>query len=102
MNILQLKNHSLKIPDIIYLLFLPFLLEKSFKYVLFNCVFPALPLLSHSHQEVHTDLDTQLLRKKRMAQAEKNTCQLFIQTDHLFFKYYKSREAVIAQVTHRK
>uniref|UniRef100_A0AAX7TPX9 Disintegrin and metalloproteinase domain-containing protein 10 n=1 Tax=Astatotilapia calliptera TaxID=8154 RepID=A0AAX7TPX9_ASTCA len=50
-------------------------------------------------KEVHTDLDTQLLRKKRMAQAEKNTCQLFIQTDHLFFKYYKSREAVIAQIS---
>uniref|UniRef100_A0A669BRN1 Disintegrin and metalloproteinase domain-containing protein 10 n=1 Tax=Oreochromis niloticus TaxID=8128 RepID=A0A669BRN1_ORENI len=50
-------------------------------------------------QEVHTELDTQLLRKKRMAQAEKNTCQLFIQTDHLFYKYYKSREAVIAQIS---
>lgn len=35
-----------------------------------------------------------------MAQAEKNTCQLFIQTDHLFYKYYKTREAVIAQVIH--
>lgn len=33
-----------------------------------------------------------------MTQVEKNTCQLFIQTDHLFFKYYKTREAVIAQV----
>uniref|UniRef100_A0A669BI53 Disintegrin and metalloproteinase domain-containing protein 10 n=1 Tax=Oreochromis niloticus TaxID=8128 RepID=A0A669BI53_ORENI len=50
-------------------------------------------------KEVHTELDTQLLRKKRMAQAEKNTCQLFIQTDHLFYKYYKSREAVIAQIS---
>lgn len=40
-----------------------------------------------------------LLRKRRMAQPEKNTCQLFIQTDHLFYKYYKTREAVIAQVT---
>uniref|UniRef100_A0A3Q2EAC8 Peptidase M12B propeptide domain-containing protein n=1 Tax=Cyprinodon variegatus TaxID=28743 RepID=A0A3Q2EAC8_CYPVA len=38
-----------------------------------------------------------LLRRKRMAQAEKNTCQLFIQTDHLFYRYYKSNEAVIAQ-----
>lgn len=47
--------------------------------------------------EESTD-DTVLQRKKRMAQVEKNTCQLFIQTDHLFFKYYKSREAVIAQV----
>lgn len=33
-----------------------------------------------------------------MTQPEKNTCQLFIQTDHLFYKYYKTREAVIAQV----
>uniref|UniRef100_A0AAQ6IT49 Disintegrin and metalloproteinase domain-containing protein 10 n=1 Tax=Anabas testudineus TaxID=64144 RepID=A0AAQ6IT49_ANATE len=40
-----------------------------------------------------------LLRKRRMAQAEKNTCQLFIQTDHLFYKYYKTREAVIAQIS---
>ncbi|KAL2093367.1 hypothetical protein ACEWY4_010679 [Coilia grayii] len=40
-----------------------------------------------------------LLRRKRMAQPEKNTCQLFIQTDHLFFKYYKTREAVIAQIS---
>ncbi|XP_062328062.1 disintegrin and metalloproteinase domain-containing protein 10 [Osmerus eperlanus] len=40
-----------------------------------------------------------VLRKKRAAQAEKNTCQLFIQTDHLFFKYYGTREAVIAQIS---
>lgn len=39
-----------------------------------------------------------ILRKKRAAAKEKNTCQLFIQTDHLFFKYYGTREAVIAQV----
>lgn len=44
--------------------------------------------------------DGVLLRKKRMTQIEKNTCQLFIQTDHLFYKYYKTREAVIAQVRH--
>nr|6BE6_A Chain A, Disintegrin and metalloproteinase domain-containing protein 10 [Homo sapiens]6BE6_B Chain B, Disintegrin and metalloproteinase domain-containing protein 10 [Homo sapiens]6BE6_C Chain C, Disintegrin and metalloproteinase domain-containing protein 10 [Homo sapiens]6BE6_D Chain D, Disintegrin and metalloproteinase domain-containing protein 10 [Homo sapiens] len=31
--------------------------------------------------------------------AEKNTCQLYIQTDHLFFKYYGTREAVIAQIS---
>ncbi|KAG7281004.1 hypothetical protein CRUP_016636 [Coryphaenoides rupestris] len=43
-------------------------------------------------------VDPMLLRRKRMAQAEKNTCQLFIQTDHLFYKYYKTREAVIAQI----
>lgn len=40
----------------------------------------------------------QLLRKKRATQAEKNTCQLYIQTDHLFYKHYGTREAVIAQV----
>ncbi|XP_005168954.2 disintegrin and metalloproteinase domain-containing protein 10 isoform X1 [Danio rerio] len=40
-----------------------------------------------------------ILRTRRAAQAEKNTCQLFIQTDHLFFKYYGSREAVIAQIS---
>ncbi|KAG9352187.1 hypothetical protein JZ751_020600 [Albula glossodonta] len=39
-----------------------------------------------------------LLRKRRAAQVEKNTCQLFIQTDHLFYKYYGTREAVIAQI----
>ncbi|XP_072527398.1 disintegrin and metalloproteinase domain-containing protein 10 [Salminus brasiliensis] len=40
-----------------------------------------------------------ILRKRRAAQAEQNTCQLFIQTDHLFFKYYGTREAVIAQIS---
>lgn len=40
----------------------------------------------------------ELLRKKRTTLAERNTCQLYIQTDHLFFKYYGTREAVIAQV----
>ncbi|XP_052457946.1 disintegrin and metalloproteinase domain-containing protein 10 isoform X1 [Carassius gibelio] len=40
-----------------------------------------------------------ILRKRRAAQAEKNTCQLFIQTDHLFYKYYGSRDAVIAQIS---
>ncbi|XP_031138367.1 disintegrin and metalloproteinase domain-containing protein 10-like [Sander lucioperca] len=51
---------------------------------------------------LHTEAgfnDPVLLRKKRMAQVEKNTCQLFIQTDHLFYKYYKTREAVIAQIS---
>ncbi|MEQ2177140.1 hypothetical protein GOODEAATRI_000796 [Goodea atripinnis] len=55
-----------------------------------------------SQQELHTEAeldDPVLLRKKRMAQVEKNTCQLFIQTDHLFFKYYKTRDAVIAQIS---
>ncbi|KAA0723306.1 Disintegrin and metalloproteinase domain-containing protein 10 [Triplophysa tibetana] len=40
-----------------------------------------------------------ILRRRRGVQAEKNTCQLFIQTDHFFFKYYGSREAVIAQIS---
>uniref|UniRef100_A0A672GHP2 Disintegrin and metalloproteinase domain-containing protein 10 n=1 Tax=Salarias fasciatus TaxID=181472 RepID=A0A672GHP2_SALFA len=35
----------------------------------------------------------------RAAGKEKNTCQLFIQTDHLFYKYYGTREAVIAQIS---
>ena len=43
-----------------------------------------------------------LLRKRRMTTPEKNTCQLFIQTDHLFYKYYKTREAVIAQASRGK
>lgn len=70
-------------------------------YVLFNCLFAALHPRLRSHQELHTEAgsnDPVLLRKRRMAQVEKNTCQLFIQTDHLFYKYYKTREAVIAQV----
>lgn len=40
-----------------------------------------------------------ILRRKRAAAKDKNTCQLFIQTDHLFHKYYGSREAVIAQIS---
>ncbi|XP_061599533.1 disintegrin and metalloproteinase domain-containing protein 10 [Cololabis saira] len=40
-----------------------------------------------------------ILRRKRAAGKEKNTCQLFIQTDHLFFQYYVTREAVIAQIS---
>lgn len=101
MNILQLKNHSLKIPDITYLATV--WLEMLYIYVLFSPLFPTLHLPCCSHQELHTEAgfnDPVLLRKKRMAQVEKNTCQLFIQTDHLFYKYYKTREAVIAQVKH--
>ncbi|XP_056267898.1 disintegrin and metalloproteinase domain-containing protein 10 [Pseudoliparis swirei] len=40
-----------------------------------------------------------ILRRKRAAAKEKNTCQLFIQTDHLFHKFYGTREAVIAQIS---
>uniref|UniRef100_A0AAY4B2G3 Disintegrin and metalloproteinase domain-containing protein 10 n=1 Tax=Denticeps clupeoides TaxID=299321 RepID=A0AAY4B2G3_9TELE len=55
-------------------------------------------MAEESSSKTETD-DPVLLRKKRMTQVEKNTCQLFIQTDHLFFKYYKTREAVIAQIS---
>ncbi|KAI4900184.1 hypothetical protein NFI96_002659 [Prochilodus magdalenae] len=52
------------------------------------------------HEEDQERMDGPvILRKRRAAQAEKNTCQLFIQTDHLFFKYYGTREAVIAQIS---
>ncbi|XP_027870278.1 disintegrin and metalloproteinase domain-containing protein 10 isoform X2 [Xiphophorus couchianus] len=40
-----------------------------------------------------------ILRKKRAAGKDKNTCQLYIQTDHFFHAYYGSREAVIAQIS---
>nr|XP_005998791.1 PREDICTED: disintegrin and metalloproteinase domain-containing protein 10 [Latimeria chalumnae] len=50
--------------------------------------------------EEHKDHDSPvILRKRRAAQADKNTCQLYIQTDHLFYKYYTTREAVIAQIS---
>ncbi|XP_063331974.1 disintegrin and metalloproteinase domain-containing protein 10 [Pelmatolapia mariae] len=40
-----------------------------------------------------------ILRKKRATGKEKNTCQLYIQTDHFFFKRYGSKEAVLAQIS---
>ncbi|XP_054626193.1 disintegrin and metalloproteinase domain-containing protein 10 [Dunckerocampus dactyliophorus] len=40
-----------------------------------------------------------ILRRKRAAGKEKTVCQLFIQTDHLFHEFYKTREAVIAQIS---
>uniref|UniRef100_A0A3P8UNZ6 Disintegrin and metalloproteinase domain-containing protein 10 n=1 Tax=Cynoglossus semilaevis TaxID=244447 RepID=A0A3P8UNZ6_CYNSE len=40
-----------------------------------------------------------VLRSRRAAGKDKNTCQLFIQTDHKFYDYYRSREAVIAQIS---
>lgn len=40
-----------------------------------------------------------ILRKKRAAAKDKDTCQLFIQTDHLFHRYYGSREAVLSQIS---
>ncbi|XP_036440285.1 disintegrin and metalloproteinase domain-containing protein 10 [Colossoma macropomum] len=55
---------------------------------------------NRQHEEHDERMDGPvILRKRRAAQAEKNTCQLFIQTDHLFFKYYGTREAVIAQIS---
>lgn len=67
---------------------------------MFKCV-PASLRSCVTQEELHYSANSNgpvLLRRKRMAQAERNTCQLFIQTDHLFYKYYKTREAVIAQV----
>lgn len=68
----------------------------------FNCVQSLLSETTGTNalslQEKRSEEQQALLRKKRMTQVEKNTCQLFIQTDHLFYKYYKTREAVIAQV----
>ncbi|XP_038668837.1 disintegrin and metalloproteinase domain-containing protein 10 [Scyliorhinus canicula] len=51
------------------------------------------------HLEHEHNYEPVILRKRRAAPEEKNTCQLFIQTDHLFFKYYGSREAVLAQIS---
>uniref|UniRef100_V9KFZ3 Disintegrin and metalloproteinase domain-containing protein 10 n=3 Tax=Callorhinchus milii TaxID=7868 RepID=V9KFZ3_CALMI len=53
-------------------------------------------LVDVEHEEIAEPV---ILRKRRAAQEEKNTCQLFIQTDHLFFQHYGSREAVIAQIS---
>lgn len=83
-----------------------------------NLLRPSLLLFTTSPSPVHrlppdpgflfeqriTELDEEseygpvILRRKRAAAKEKNTCQLFIQTDHFFYKYYGTREAVIAQV----
>uniref|UniRef100_A0A8C9ZVK0 Disintegrin and metalloproteinase domain-containing protein 10 n=2 Tax=Sander lucioperca TaxID=283035 RepID=A0A8C9ZVK0_SANLU len=52
-----------------------------------------------SEEEEESSQGPVILRRKRAAAKEKNTCQLFIQTDHLFFKYYGTREAVIAQIS---
>lgn len=51
-----------------------------------------------SELDEESDHGPVILRRKRAAAKEKNTCQLFIQTDHFFYKYYGTREAVIAQV----
>ncbi|XP_037545596.1 disintegrin and metalloproteinase domain-containing protein 10 [Nematolebias whitei] len=40
-----------------------------------------------------------ILRRKRAAGKEKNICQLYIQTDHFFYNYYGTKEAVIAQIS---
>ncbi|XP_029001183.1 disintegrin and metalloproteinase domain-containing protein 10 isoform X2 [Betta splendens] len=53
----------------------------------------------HKAQEEENSDVPVILRSKRAAGKEKNTCQLFIQTDHFFFKYYGSRETVIAQIS---
>ncbi|XP_061610773.1 disintegrin and metalloproteinase domain-containing protein 10 [Phyllopteryx taeniolatus] len=40
-----------------------------------------------------------ILRRKRAVAQQTNTCQLLIQADYLFYSYYGSREAVIAQIS---
>ncbi|XP_024151231.1 disintegrin and metalloproteinase domain-containing protein 10 [Oryzias melastigma] len=40
-----------------------------------------------------------ILRTKRATENKKTICPLFIQTDHLFSKYYGSREAVLTQIS---
>ncbi len=60
-------------------------------------------LFLYSQQQKYHVIDEEMadgpvILRKRRALEERNTCQLFIQTDHLFFKYYNTREAVIAQV----
>lgn len=54
---------------------------------------------AEKNQDSESDYGPVILRTKRAAGQEKNTCQLFIQTDHLFFKYYGTREAVITQIS---
>ncbi|KAL1007267.1 hypothetical protein UPYG_G00084320 [Umbra pygmaea] len=60
---------------------------------------PQKEINSALEEESFHDHGPLVLRERRAAQIEKNTCQLFIQTDHLFFKYYGTREAVIAQIS---
>lgn len=76
------------------------------------CLFPQTPLnyaidnkhyVTFSVQDVKREDEESkdipvILRKKRATGKEKNTCQLYIQTDHFFFKRYGSKEAVLAQV----
>lgn len=55
--------------------------------------------LNNENSEAGSSYGPVILRTKRATGQDKNTCQLFIQTDHLFFKRYGSREAVIAQIS---
>ncbi|XP_033843907.1 disintegrin and metalloproteinase domain-containing protein 10 [Periophthalmus magnuspinnatus] len=55
--------------------------------------------VKNENSVTESDYGPVILRTKRATGQVKNTCQLFIQTDHLFFKYYGSREAVIAQIS---
>lgn len=65
---------------------------------MFDCTIIFFVLKVKSAQDEENSHGPVILRKKRAAGKEKNTCQLFIQTDHLFYKFYGTREAVIAQV----
>uniref|UniRef100_A0A3B3ZRD6 Disintegrin and metalloproteinase domain-containing protein 10 n=1 Tax=Periophthalmus magnuspinnatus TaxID=409849 RepID=A0A3B3ZRD6_9GOBI len=64
-----------------------------------NSVFERMKKYQNENSVTESDYGPVILRTKRATGQVKNTCQLFIQTDHLFFKYYGSREAVIAQIS---
>ncbi|XP_066509117.1 disintegrin and metalloproteinase domain-containing protein 10-like [Hoplias malabaricus] len=74
--------------------------ERMKKYQASALETPAEEKYTHKEEEDEERMDGPvILRKKRAAQADKNTCQLFIQTDHLFTRYYGSTEAVVAQIS---
>uniref|UniRef100_UPI00358EFA1F disintegrin and metalloproteinase domain-containing protein 10 isoform X2 n=1 Tax=Myxine glutinosa TaxID=7769 RepID=UPI00358EFA1F len=58
----------------------------------------AVPEEPTSQQPKSKTSSNETSQRNRRAVDTKNTCLLFIQTDHLFFKYYQSKEAVIAQI----
>ncbi|XP_034751012.1 disintegrin and metalloproteinase domain-containing protein 10 [Etheostoma cragini] len=74
-------------------------LERMRKYQASGVEEPLKRVNSVMEEEEESSQGPVILRRKRAAAKEKNTCQLFIQTDHLFFKYYGTREAVIAQIS---
>ncbi|XP_032906527.1 disintegrin and metalloproteinase domain-containing protein 10 [Amblyraja radiata] len=73
--------------------------ERMKKYQMLSVEEPTSQAPVNFEHEHEGDQEPIILRKRRASPEEKNTCQLFIQTDHLFFNYYGSREAVIAQIS---